>query len=846
MTCGTSSPWTTGSPDETTSSYFSVGNVFDTVSPPPAGTTTPASTGYAYDPNGNKISMIDPNGVETDYTYNPLNALVSNTTSGQTSTSYYDANGNVLAVTAPGGNPYSLSNTTGCDPLTTSTCSYTTYNTYNNSNKLLTSTNPDGEVTTNYYDASGNKVATTGPSGNTSTCNPTTSSTPCADTTTFTYNSLNQLSCEGQPNSANDTCASPGTGEGLIAFTYTANGQRASMTDSTGTTSYSYNDAGQVISITNGAGATVTYGYGVNPDPTCISYPNSANNTCASPGSGAGIVNYAYNQANQLATMTDWAGNTFDYTDDANGVVNDVSVNDGAVDVATSYDSAGNIASIDATASGGATTLLDLSYTRNPNGDIATASPQVGSTAITTDSYSYDDQNRVSSGTITGSTGSDAYGYTLGGGVKQDTTSFASAGYDQAGELCWTSASSSTNTCGSPPSGSTTFSTNTDGERTLTQPASGNPQSYSWDSSLGTLSCANVNGTTCSTSSPTSTSSVYGYNGDGLRTSSTLSSGSTAYTWDTSGSTPRLFADGTRDYLYLPGSNVPVEQISSSTSSPTADLLLTDANSSVRGLVQLSSGTNQNELVNYTDYDAYGNPITESGGTTEPGGLTTPQTSINSNYVGSTPFGFGGGYTDPTGLIYLVHRYYDPATGQFVSADPLVQETQEPYSYAGDDPVNGHDSTGNATTEDDFGDIRAPYNQLINITFSIPYDNGSQYYFQTCKFSIELVNAYQANGTKYGRAGLKLNVGYCNTGTTDEATVRARNLNNQVGPLFYVHVFHVLVWATVGGDIDQSAVGVCQEQPVGQSANYECAHLEPDLYKGSKNYTLLGHLHDVI
>jgi RHS repeat-associated protein len=32
------------------------------------------------------------------------------------------------------------------------------------------------------------------------------------------------------------------------------------------------------------------------------------------------------------------------------------------------------------------------------------------------------------------------------------------------------------------------------------------------------------------------------------------------------------------------------------------------------------------------------------------------------------PFGFAGGYTDPTDLIYLIHRYYDPSTGQFISA----------------------------------------------------------------------------------------------------------------------------------------------------------------------------------
>jgi len=60
----------------------------------------------------------------------------------------------------------------------------------------------------------------------------------------------------------------------------------------------------------------------------------------------------------------------------------------------------------------------------------------------------------------------------------------------------------------------------------------------------------------------------------------------------------------------------------------------------------------------------------------------------------STPFGFEGGYTDATGLIYLVRRYYDPATSQFLSVDPLVNETGTPYAFTGGDPVNGTDSSG--------------------------------------------------------------------------------------------------------------------------------------------------------
>jgi RHS repeat-associated protein len=80
-----------------------------------------------------------------------------------------------------------------------------------------------------------------------------------------------------------------------------------------------------------------------------------------------------------------------------------------------------------------------------------------------------------------------------------------------------------------------------------------------------------------------------------------------------------------------------------------------------------------------TSYDAWGNPETS-------GGLTS-----------YTPIGFAGGYTDPNGLVYLINRYYDPTTGQFLTVDPLVDETGQAYAYVGDEPVNRSDPSGQYT-----------------------------------------------------------------------------------------------------------------------------------------------------
>jgi len=47
--------------------------------------------------------------------------------------------------------------------------------------------------------------------------------------------------------------------------------------------------------------------------------------------------------------------------------------------------------------------------------------------------------------------------------------------------------------------------------------------------------------------------------------------------------------------------------------------------------------------------------------------------------------------------VYPVHRYSDPRPGQFLSVDPAVDVTGQPYAYTSGDPVNRTDSTGLAT-----------------------------------------------------------------------------------------------------------------------------------------------------
>jgi hypothetical protein len=42
----------------------------------------------------------------------------------------------------------------------------------------------------------------------------------------------------------------------------------------------------------------------------------------------------------------------------------------------------------------------------------------------------------------------------------------------------------------------------------------------------------------------------------------------------------------------------------------------------------------------------------------------------------------------------IVNRYYDPTTDQFLSIDPEVATTNQPYVFTNDDPLNATDPIG--------------------------------------------------------------------------------------------------------------------------------------------------------
>ena len=184
----------------------------------------------------------------------------------------------------------------------------------------------------------------------------------------------------------------------------------------------------------------------------------------------------------------------------------------------------------------------------------------------------------------------------------------------------------------------------------------------SWSSTSSIDSARKIESISCSTSTSCTAVDSQGY----VTIYMSAPTNTSWLIWDTNRQLPLVLSDGTTDYIYGPGST-PVEQVSLASSTPT---FMTYVASGASWLITTVAG----QEIAFYGYDAFGNMT-----------FGTPGSS----------FGFAGEYTDSTtGFSNLRARWYTPQTGTFLTVDPAVMQTDEPYEYAGDDPVNEVDPLG--------------------------------------------------------------------------------------------------------------------------------------------------------
>lgn len=675
------------------------------------------TTSFGYDAAGNLTSTTAPGSVLTQYGRDARGLLTSITDPrSKTTTFTRDADGNVTAITTPLGEQTTLGynagdrltsvvdprgNVAGADPA-----DFTTSYAYDAADDLTSATDPLGHATSWSYDAAGNPSSRTDANGHTTSWDYNAADDLTAVTapggavtsyaydaagnlngrtdadnhaTTYVYDAANELTSlitaasqkwtytydangnvtkmvdangntQGAPAGSGTTTYGYDALDRLtsiaysdttpaVSYAYDANDNRTSMGDGGGTQSYTYDALDRPTAVTRGSD-TFSYGYDPAGDLTQETYP------------GGRAMTYAYDDDSRLASVSS-NGATTSYSYDAAGNLKrtDLPSGNGYSEIRT-YDRAGRLTSLQNT--NGASTLSSFDYAYDPVGN-----PTQVTTVDGVVTYGYDARDRLTDVCFQSSCPGSSdpfirYAYdAVGNRTSEDrpagTTSYS---YNGADELTQTSG----------PGGTVGYGYDANGNETQA-----GSRTFAWDL---------ANRLKSTTSAGTTT--TYSYNGDGDRLQTADGSSTTNYLWDANGPLPELALerDGSNAVLrsYLRG----------------ADLVSMDSGGQTSyfhrdGLGSISNVTSTSGAPQWTY-------------TYEPSG--SARTSVqNDPSAPANPIRFTGELNDAaTGLYDLRAREYDPATGRFLSTDPLGPDPNDPsispYVYANQRPTLYTDPSG--------------------------------------------------------------------------------------------------------------------------------------------------------
>jgi RHS repeat-associated protein len=558
--------------------------------------STPETFTYSADNKDNVTQIQEGSGsgaITSNLAYtdasNPYLPTSDTDAESNTTTSTYDANGNLKTLT---------------DQLTSQNQASLTYNT---NGTVATSTDADGNKTTYGY-TSGNLTSVTPPTG--SGLNATSLSYDSANRVTkistiaggtghevdYTYDPFDRITQAVYKNAA-------GTIVATINYTYDADGNLTKRVDTHGTTTYSYDGLNRLTGVTLPDSSTDTYGY----DP--------ASNLTTLQDAG-GTTTYGYDPANQLTSVLDPGASTAtSLSYDADGNLTHVNYPSGASVVRT-YNAMDQLTEVadNYITSGGSPYANTYTYTYT--GTLEHTMTDVANNVAT---YTYDALDRLTDAKVmNGATQVRDNAYALDGNgnilkspVNGTATSYA---YNPGNQTCWSYAGSSANPCTSAPSGAHTYSYDTDGEET----SNGNGTTFAYNP-LDQLTSETVSGTATNYS-------YYGPNQNEL-----TADGATTLHNDILGVASTTASGNTTYYTRTTGG----EQIDERTPSGTYNYLY-DGNGNITGLTD-SSG----HLVRQYNYDPYGNNTYNVGTTANPFGFQ------DGYQTGDGLYHFGARYENP-------------------------------------------------------------------------------------------------------------------------------------------------------------------------------------------------------
>jgi RHS repeat-associated protein len=673
-------------------------------------------TRSTYDPNGNQISFTDRQGRTTQYRYDYQNRLIETVLPDQTSFSTeYDVVGRVLAQVDAKGNRTTFEYGKGEQPIKiTNALNQSIQLAYNGvgnrtsvtdalaktirfeydgvsrptkviyADKTFTQVVYDdlgrrtqdidraGNITryeydpvgrlikvidakrgeTSYlYDEVGNVINETDALGRTTSWTydnlgrPLSRTLPLNMTESFTYdgngNLLTHTDFKGDTisygyDSNNRVVLETYPDESTISYTYTNNGQLETVTDSRGITHYTYDVRDRLFKVVHPDNTTLEYRYDDNSNRTAVITPS-------------GQTTYTYDKLNRLTSVTTPNESVTSYAYDTGGNLTRVTRPNGTI-TAYHYDTFSRLVKLEHLDSEQRVigsyeyTLNALGYPTQviePNGRII--------------AYTYDELGRLTKEDITDPINGDlnlAYRYNAVSNRVEIRVNGVITGhysYDANNRLLTANDFS--------------YSYDKNGN-TLTQSAPEGTTTYAYDFKNRLVGVTTPND-----------SMTYAYDAAGIRVGSTVNGVATHYLVDKNRPYAQVLeersSEGDLLTSYTYGNDLLRQKRGSETRYFHYDRL-----GSTKGL------TDDNQTVtDVYNSDAFGNPLQSTG--------TTPN-----------HYRFTGEQHDPqTGLIYLRARYYNPATGRFLTQDTWNGRRGEPisrhkYLYANANPVVFTDPTG--------------------------------------------------------------------------------------------------------------------------------------------------------
>jgi RHS repeat-associated protein len=691
------------------------------------------TTKYGYNEEGDRTSMVDPNSLETKWTYDKKFDIDTETTpKGETTTYKRETHGNPEVIERPAPGSKTQKTTFKYDskgdvisetnPLEqTRSYEYDTYGDresetdpeshkrtwkYNEDSQETATTSPRGFETKTERDAQGRPVKVTDPLGHTTKYvydgdgNLEKITDGNGHTTTYTYDADNERTAVKEPSGITTETEYDAAGQPIAqidgnkhvtkyvrnhleriteminplghatSYEYDAAGNLKKVTDAEKrTTSYTYDPGNRLTEIAYSDGKTHSVTYEYDKDGSVIKMVdatgttkytydqlerltetesgnkekakyeyNLGNETTQITYPNGKAVTRAYNKDDEIESVTDWSSHTtkFSYSADSELTVT-IFPTESKDEDKYGYNEADQMTEVKMTKS--TETLASLAYERDNIGQVKKIT-STGLPGEVSTEYGYDEDNRLTkAGTV---------GYEYDAANNPTKEGATTNTFNEADEL--------------EKGAGISYSYSEIGQRSKATPEKGPATTYEYNQA-GDLTTV----TRPKEGEVTAIEDSYTYDGNELRASQTIAGTTTHLAWDLAEPVPLLLSDGTNSYIYGP-SGLPVEQINNSTG--TVTYLHHDQQGSTR-LLTGSAGT----VTGKCSYSPYGTPTCEGAAT--------------------TPLGFDAQYTSPdTGLIYMRARTYDPATAQFLSVDPFVALTGEPYSYASDNPLNRADPTG--------------------------------------------------------------------------------------------------------------------------------------------------------